>query len=44
MNEFLLLAVVVVYLAICYERPMTKTISDQQSPEHQQSSHPVRKP
>jgi hypothetical protein len=43
MNEFLLLAVVVVYLAICYGRTITKTSSDQ-GPENQQSSHPARKP
>jgi hypothetical protein len=44
MNEFLLLAVVVVYLAISYTRPITKTNSDQQGLENQQSSHPTREP
>jgi len=43
MNEFLLLAVVVVYLAICYGRPIAKTNGDQQGPENQQSSHPAKK-
>jgi hypothetical protein len=44
MNEFLLFAVVVVYLAIWYGKPIKKTSSDQQGSENQQSSHPARKP
>jgi len=43
MNEFLLLAVVIVYLAIRHGRPTTKTRSDRQGPESEQSSHPAGK-
>ena len=40
MNEFLLLAVVIVYLAICHGRSTTKTSRDRQGHWNEQSSHP----
>jgi len=43
MNEFLLLAVTIVYLAISYGAPVTKTGDDRQPPENKHFDHPVGK-
>jgi hypothetical protein len=43
MNEFLLLAVVIVYLAISHGAPVTKTGEDRQPPENKHSDYPAGK-
>jgi len=43
MNEFLLLAVTIVYLAISHGAPVTKTGEDRQRPENKHSDHPAGK-
>ena len=43
MNEFLLLAVVIVYLAIRYGTPTLETRRDRQGRESEQSSYPAGK-
>jgi hypothetical protein len=41
MNEFLLFAVIVVYLAICYGRPNSQANSDRQIHQHERFSRAV---
>jgi hypothetical protein len=43
MNEFLLLAVTIVYLAICYRAPIAKTGNDGQRLDNKHFEHPAEK-
>jgi len=43
MNEFLLLAVTIVYLAISYGAPITKIGNDRQRSESEHFDHPAGK-
>jgi hypothetical protein len=43
MNEFLLLAVAIVYLAICYGAPTTKIGNHRQLPDNEHFEHPAEK-